>query len=1052
MEESSSPSVPGTLPAGLTPGAVARFAENVQEAALPAVWTRGVSLARTSTPIFDDEREKGEFRFRCPLSDRPVSPRVTLWVTDGDWHCDCGDRNDPCPHIVAVVAALKQGRVQSPARTGTSTGNIRTIEYRLFTPQAGTADPGVRLERWILSSSSPPQPLGRDSVVNRIAGIQSGRIPEAPLQATQADLLIDQALTQIQAVPERPVDGRYWPRILRGLEDCTQVLLDGSPVKASARTLHQELVLTDSPHSEGFCFHTETLLEKARVLAFGLCLKDGGEGIPGTLYSVRELELTEKERQALRLGSAIPHSQRFWLAAELLPSLEAKLALRVETSRLPVALKVKPQPRLSLERRPDGALAVLASVVYFDPEKDEALAILQDDGSLLQLATRRIPIRDRASEHTVGRRLQNELFVRPGKVTEFRGADAAAFMKRVEAGVFSVSGSAAQDFRAPVSLQARLSLDEREPFLRFAVSGASGDSEPLPEATSSAVLRAWQAGERFFQLGDGSWAQLPIDWLSRFGEKAARLLAAREAGGTGKRPPWLSMELLQLAREADLEEPADRSIETLERLRSHLESPAQASSRELPLPPRKQLEELQAELREYQQVGVRWLHWHLSSGSGALLADDMGLGKTLQAIAALPARTRGAPPSLVVCPTSVLPAWQAEFNRFRPHLKIQAYTGTGRKLPEPESDVDVVLTTYTLLRIDAQILSGHSWKVAILDEAQTIKNPDSQTSIAASSLRADARIALTGTPVENRVEDLWSLFRFLTPGLLGSRRNLPGPDAPPESFQEIRRTVRPFILRRLKRDVARELPPKTEAVLYGELGAAERSLYQSLLAASRTEVLKLLESGGSPLQALELLLRLRQACCHPALVPGADPATAGQSAKLQLLSETLAAAKEAGRRTLIFSQWTSLLDRVEQELPHWGVDFLRLDGSTRDRGGIVQRFQAPDGPQVLLLSLKAGGVGLTLTAADHVVLLDPWWNPAIEDQAGDRAHRIGQENPVLIQRLVMRDTIEERILELQGRKRALIEALLSDDRAPTGTVNPGAGQLTREDLLALLAP
>jgi SNF2 family DNA or RNA helicase len=343
------------------------------------------------------------------------------------------------------------------------------------------------------------------------------------------------------------------------------------------------------------------------------------------------------------------------------------------------------------------------------------------------------------------------------------------------------------------------------------------------------------------------------------------------------------------------------------------------------------------------------------------------------------------------------------------------------------------------------VLTQVAWDTAILDEAQTIKNPDSQVARAAHRLRAGFRVTLSGTPVENRLEELWSQLHFTNPGLLGTREDFALRVAKPvaagdaQAALRLRERIRPFVLRRLKREVAPELPPRSEVVLHAVLSDEERALYDAVRAATRVDVVARLGSGGSVLAALEALLRLRQAACHPGLVPGGPQAES--SAKLDLLLEFLEEAVADGHKALVFSQWTSLLDRVEPVLRRAAIDFLRLDGSTRDRGAVAGRFQAAEGPPVLLVSLGAGGLGLNLTAADHVFILDPWWNPAVEEQAADRAHRIGQDRPVMVYRLVAQDTVEERVLALQARKRALADAALGG----------AAAAITREDLLALLA-
>jgi SNF2 family DNA or RNA helicase len=378
---------------------------------------------------------------------------------------------------------------------------------------------------------------------------------------------------------------------------------------------------------------------------------------------------------------------------------------------------------------------------------------------------------------------------------------------------------------------------------------------------------------------------------------------------------------------------------------------------------------------------------------------------------------------------------------------VNVYHGPTRQF---DDSADVTLTTYAILRLDSEDLARRRFDAVVIDEAQAIKNPDSQVARAAYALNADFRLAMSGTPVENRLDELWSLMHFANRGLLGGRREFdaevarPVADGVAGAAVSLRQRIRPFILRRRKSEVAPELPPRTEATLRIVLDERERGIYDAVRAATQSEMVAALGMGGAGkldvMKALEALLRLRQAACHPALLPGQK---AESSSKVEVLVEALATAAEDGHKALVFSQWTSLLDLIEPVLRQIGIAYVRLDGSTRDRAAVVEAFQAESGPPVMLVSLKAGGTGLNLTAADHVFLCDPWWNPAVEDQAADRAHRIGQERPVMIYRLVAADTVEERIIELQQRKRAIGEAALGDAAA--------AAALTREDLLALLA-
>jgi superfamily II DNA or RNA helicase len=558
-----------------------------------------------------------------------------------------------------------------------------------------------------------------------------------------------------------------------------------------------------------------------------------------------------------------------------------------------------------------------------------------------------------------------------------------------------------------------------EPEVTFRAPGGAGGETQVDAAR---VVQAWRSGQYALQTADGGLVWLPRDWLERYGPMLEQFVAARRADG--KRPRWARTAAAALCEA--LQVPPPPELAGLAAL-SREEMFAALPSATLPA-------DLTATLRDYQRRGVDWLSLLRDAGIGALLADDMGLGKTLQTLTAVRGRT------LVVAPTSTLHNWLAEARRFRPGLRAALYHGPKRSL---EPTADVTITSYAVLRLDRDKLSRETWDTVVLDEAHAIKEPTTATASAAFGLRASWRVALSGTPVQNRLTELWSLSHFLNPGLLGQLREfVAGYGKAVEQGRaartaELQAKLRPFVLRRRKQEVAPELPPLTEIVLRCPLDAEERRVYDGLRVAAELELPKL-QSGGGMLEALELLLRLRQAACHSALVPGQE---ATRSSKVELLLAQLTEVTAAGHRALVFSQWTSLLDLVEDALTAAELEHVRLDGATEDRAGVVARFQAEDGPPVMLISLKAGGTGLNLTAADYVYLLDPWWNPSIEDQAGARAHRIGQSRPVFLHRLIAEDTVEEKILELHARKRALAQA----------TVDEGdVSGLGREELLELL--
>lgn len=473
---------------------------------------------------------------------------------------------------------------------------------------------------------------------------------------------------------------------------------------------------------------------------------------------------------------------------------------------------------------------------------------------------------------------------------------------------------------------------------------------------------------------------------------------------------------------------------------------------------------LQVQLRPYQLEGLAWLQYLREQGLSGILADDMGLGKTAQALAhVLVEKEAGrlTRPALVVLPTSLLFNWQAEAARMAPGLRVLALHGPdrGRRYLQIAQH-DLVLTTYPLLWRDVDALAAQPFHLLILDEAQMVKNAGSRSARALRRLQAPHLLCLTGTPLENHLGELWAQFDFLMPGFLGDVRSFNARWRKPieENGETLRaqllaQRVRPFILRRRKQDVATELPPRTESILRVQLQGKQRELYEAVRTAADKQVRRALERqgfDGAQIAILDALLKLRQVCCDPRLVKGTTKtAHTMERAKLELLADLLPPLVEEGRRVLVFSQFTEMLTLAAEQLDTLALPYLTLTGQTppRERGAVVKRFQAQGAGSapILLVSLKAGGVGLNLTAADTVVHLDPWWNPAVQEQATARAHRIGQDQPVFVYQLVVEGSIEERMLELQARKAALASGVLGHDAA-------GAVKFSEADLHALLAP
>ena len=468
---------------------------------------------------------------------------------------------------------------------------------------------------------------------------------------------------------------------------------------------------------------------------------------------------------------------------------------------------------------------------------------------------------------------------------------------------------------------------------------------------------------------------------------------------------------------------------------------------------------LKTDLRHYQQKGLDWLQFLVEYDLGGILADDMGLGKTIQTLAHLLLEKEAGHldrPVLIVAPTSLMGNWHREAQRFAPDLRVLILHGPNRHAGfDKLAGQDLALTTYALLPRDQDALRQQEWHSLILDEAQNIKNPRSKAAAVVRSLRARRRLCLTGTPMENHLGELWALFDFLLPGFLGEetrfRRNWRNPieqHGDQDRQQRLARRVAPFMLRRRKQEVLDELPPKTEIIRGVTLGEQQAALYEGIRLSMEKRVRDAIATQGlarSRITILDALLKLRQTCCDPRLLSLAAARKVTASAKLELLMDILPEQLEEGRRVLLFSQFTSMLVLIEQAFAKQGIAYSKLTGRTRNRDEAIERFRS-GAADVFLISLKAGGVGLNLTEADTVILYDPWWNPAVENQAADRAHRIGQDKPVFVYKLITEGTVEEKILALQARKQVLAEGVYSEG----GAVADGGFEAA--DLQNLFAP
>lgn len=732
-----------------------------------------------------------------------------------------------------------------------------------------------------------------------------------------------------------------------------------------------------------------------------------------------------------------------------LPPLRSSDAVPLET------VEGEPQPVLRLARKPWRGSDALVGTMNFDYG---GVTVRQTDAriSILDPKERRVVLRNSDREQVRiqelhesdfqieygGGRHDDTIFVRPRKF-----AGAVEHLIGLGWTVLADGKHYRTGGRLDLRVSSGIDWFDLEGTAAFDDAGAS-----LPE-----LLKAIANGETMVLLDDGSYGLLPAEWISRYG----RLAKAAKPDGSALRFGSNQIVLLDMLL---AEMPEARIDETFRNARERLRS----FEGILPVDPP---DSFTGTLRPYQKTAVGWFAFLREFGFGGCLADDMGLGKTVQALALLeerrlqriarPTAKKGRKkekksdvdgpvgPSLAVVPKSLIFNWIKEAERFTPELRVLDYTGTARKEFHGRLDeFDLVLTTYGTLRRDVPTLRQTEFDYVILDESQAIKNEKSATAKAVRLLNGRHRLAMSGTPIENRLEELWSLFDFLNPGMLGGAplfNALAGSHDSDQARTALARSLRPFILRRTKESVAADLPEKVEQTIYCELDKTQRKLYNELRDHFRASVLHEIDAKGmarSKMKVLEALLRLRQAACHPALIDRKKAKL--DCAKFDVLLPQLEEIVEEGHKALVFSQFTSFLALLKPMLDAKGIGYVYLDGKTRDRQAKVEQFQKDPDASLFLISLKAGGVGLNLTAAEYVFLLDPWWNPAVEAQAIDRTHRIGQTNNVFAYRLIAQDTVEEKVLKLQEEKRELADAIITGDNALIR-------DLAREDLELLLS-
>jgi superfamily II DNA or RNA helicase len=979
--------------------------------------------------------------------------------------CTCGDRRN-CMHGAALALAIR-------AR---STPAVVVAEPDPAAAPAPTGDWQARLAAWTAPASAPSPPVARATFAYRLRWpIGPDGTPELQIQVSHAsgptfhalgwhlykvgqgdsesDFLVEPAIRRIRS--RRPVfrDGETrtagsWLVVpAESLEDLLPRLGLHPRVedeRCRPLTIHPTLAL-----KAGLAYKEDANGPELRPIVTGprgpVAREDATAfGAPGARWVVTGREVFRLEPAAEAAwadGGAIrvPDEERRAFEQRWLPALAAAGVL-VDAREKPLGdwPQGTPKPQLVLEEEPD-CLRVRVGFVYgperIEAEGPDAPAPEQLVGPPGGPLWRRDP--ESEARWLAGLRARlvgNALY----------GDAALAFLESdcpelVAAGWEVVGRDRVRHHRlARVPAVGRLSV-------RTGADWFDLHSEVLFGAETvewRALKQALETGARYLKLGSGEWARVPADWLAaqrrmrdRF-ETAAIEAADPEALRLPLHHAPFLAEVLDAEQYAEVDAGWRAFREKLSSFGGIAPAPVSAG--------------FTGTLRPYQQLGLNYLSFLRDHGLHGILADDMGLGKTVQAAALLAANHPSADgPSLIVAPTSLVDNWVAELGRFVPGLRVLKLHGTDRPLGAI-GDADVVVTTYGTARTDLAWHRKRTYHTIILDEAQAIKNPRSQTAMAMRRLSGRHRLCLTGTPIENDTRELWSLFAFLMPGMLGTDEDFRARYATPISIgdpharRELRSRIAPFILRRLKSQVAPDLPPRTDVVIPCELSPGQRRAYDMLLTGARERIQRSVEAQGldrSRITILDALLKLRQACCHPALLN--TPETMHlESGKLEAALTLITELVEGGHRALVFSQFTSMLAILREKLDALGLAYEYLDGATRDRQSRVDRFNASDTP-LFLISLKAGGTGLNLTGADYVIHYDPWWNPAAEDQATDRAHRIGQTRHVFNYKLVATNTIEEKLLHLQTEKRGLARDLLATDA--TGKT------LTAADVEALFA-
>ncbi len=1053
----------------------------VQEASSEPVYRRGIQYYRRKKVLKYEETGSGEKVEALVIGSEPQPYRVTVQVDEPEVfkaECSCPYFEEVCKHSVAVLLTYIARRqpgirfdLNEPERPRELTEErVPKARDLLDDPKDALVEEAAA--QFTLGVLVLEKPLAL--ILGTMPDERHGKVNILKIPPQILDLLppesriwrLTRYLTLLPQTTKGPAGGHRVPRgdegaVIGHISLCAQLVNtnDGSQISFAGVAAKPIVVISET--------------ESGELLLKLVAQRDDGQVLPDSIFFLGQscwvlshsvfysIDVSALHRLFPFFDSHGEMTVKLDLVPKFLavdlPILKKRLPVKLDetVAPFPVAVTEPPKVVIRLAEKKDG-LELALGFAYGElvlPSRDETSAVeselytrtISDSGQSVWVK------RMWELESQVRRFLSNLLPMRTIAdrffFLEEPALDVVYYLSSEQCNQWDVTGlQELATFRVreePLNLTAGLTLKKNAYKFDFDLTACSnGDSVPFEQIVDSVCHN-----KNYIKLSNNEFCRLPVQTLLSLLKVVgqSKEIPGKERG----RPLFQALHVAAALEAHGINTVADEGFhEFLTKLRNFKE-----------LTPIEVHTDFRGALREYQKEGFHWLYFLREYGLSGILADDMGLGKTIQALAILLAHHKDGQkrlPSLVVAPTSVVYNWMTEAQRFTPTLKTELFLGRERgellsKLGrDSKGKPDVLFTTYGIIRRDYEALKNIPFEFVILDEAQNIKNPDSVGAKACRQLNALHRLALTGTPVENRLKELWSIFDFLMPEFLGTYRDFNDTfERPIESGiegvgQKLRKIAHPFILRRMKSQVERELPDRTDIINLCELDDEQRSLYLDVLDECRQKIFGEIASRGigrSQISVLAALLRLRQVCCDPRLLKNRGDSKLPESAKLFALLEMIDELVEEGHKVLVFSQFVEMLTLIRNELDKTTYSYEYLDGQTpaKDRLDKVNRFNADDSIPIFLISLKAGGTGLNLTGADYVIHYDPWWNPAVENQATDRAHRIGQTRHVFNYKLITKGTVEEKILALQKKKKELAELVIGGDEGV-------AKELTQEDL------